>query len=300
MVKINKDTLGAPAPLVIQKLGTDYLKSADKALARLEKNDPEALHDFRVSLRKLRSLLQAYNNALPHPLKLEHIKVLRKLFAATGRSRDREVQIMWLARHRDQSINEASWKSLIEKLIKPTGTTTSLYPLLKDQFPPLKKALTKALKQLNLSNQNGTEQSRSFGKICRLQSVRFSERLWRNIKGLSTLDEYALIHQSRINCKKLRYLLEPLAPINNTLSRDVDRLKSLQDVLGDIHDLEILIDQLSTLGIPKTLTRQQLAEANRLIAKLKDDCRSKRQQLRQLLNHKKRFHLTRDVTKALG
>lgn len=300
MVKINKDTLGAPAPLVIQKLGTDYLKSADKALARLEKNDPEALHDFRVSLRKLRSLLQAYNNALPHPLKLEHIKVLRKLFAATGRSRDREVQIMWLARHRDQSINEASWKSLIEKLIKPTGTTTSLYPLLKDQFPPLKKALTKALKQLNLSNQNGTEQSRSFGKICRLQSVRFSERLWRNIKGLSTLDEYALIHQSRINCKKLRYLLEPLAPINNTLSRDVDRLKSLQDVLGDIHDLEILIDQLSTLGIPKTLTRQQLAEANRLIAKLKDDCRSKRQQLRQLLNHKKRFHLTRDVTKAQG
>ena len=48
----------------------------------------------------------------------------------------------------------------------------------------------------------------------------------------------ASVHKVRIECKKLRYLLEYFAPlyIDNNHKKNVARLKSLQDKLGDFND----------------------------------------------------------------
>jgi CHAD domain-containing protein len=53
-------------------------------------------------------------------------------------------------------------------------------------------------------------------------------------------------HAARIAAKRLRYLLEPLvrrAPRGKSL---IGRLKELQDVLGDLHDVQILSQEIAS------------------------------------------------------
>ena len=79
----------------------------------------------------------------------------------------------------------------------------------------------------------------------------------------------------RIEAKKLRYALE----IQRELSRSratagLTRLKAEQDLLGRMHDLEILIDRAR--GVQSKLSprdRIGMAELNKLIRVLEDECR---------------------------
>jgi CHAD domain-containing protein len=53
-------------------------------------------------------------------------------------------------------------------------------------------------------------------------------------------------HDARIRAKRLRYLVEPLAdtPVGPRARRLVRSLKELQDVLGELHDLHVLADDI--------------------------------------------------------
>lgn len=83
------------------------------------------------------------------------------------------------------------------------------------------------------------------------------------------------LHRVRIEAKKLRYALE----IQRELSRSratatLARLKAAQDLLGRMHDLEILIDRAR--GVQSKLSprdRIGMAELNKLVRVLEDECR---------------------------
>jgi CHAD domain-containing protein len=56
------------------------------------------------------------------------------------------------------------------------------------------------------------------------------------------------LHDLRISCKKLRYLLE-LLPVENTNILKIRKiLQKLQDILGTIHDYDFTIEYLGSLG----------------------------------------------------
>jgi hypothetical protein len=53
------------------------------------------------------------------------------------------------------------------------------------------------------------------------------------------------IHGARIEGKRLRYLLEPLRGYQRAdAAESIDRLKRLQDLLGDLHDTHVLAAEL--------------------------------------------------------
>ncbi|HEY8020753.1 MAG TPA: CHAD domain-containing protein, partial [Thermoanaerobaculia bacterium] len=90
-----------------RRLALAFLDQAAAARPRLRDahgddgdDDEEALHDFRVGLRRLRSAIRAYRGALAGsvPRKLE--RRLRRLADSTGSGRDTEVQIGWLRAQR--------------------------------------------------------------------------------------------------------------------------------------------------------------------------------------------------------
>ncbi len=58
--------------------------------------DPEALHDFRVALRRLRSAVRAWRAQLGSALSKRVRRRLREIARATGQSRDLEVHIAWV------------------------------------------------------------------------------------------------------------------------------------------------------------------------------------------------------------
>lgn len=83
------------------------------------------------------------------------------------------------------------------------------------------------------------------------------------------------LHRVRVAAKKLRYALEIQRELTRSRSfAALNRLKTLQDRLGRMHDLEILIDrarQVQTTITPRD--RRGMAELKTLIRVLEDECR---------------------------
>jgi CHAD domain-containing protein len=62
----------------------------------------------------------------------------------------------------------------------------------------------------------------------------------------------AELHDLRISCKKLKYLLELLPEDKNNMLKTRKTLQKLQDILGILHDYDFTIDYLSSLGQSST------------------------------------------------
>src|SRR5262245_37209228 len=86
--------LDRPALAVIVRIARKQLRVAAAAAERVhDGGDAEALHAFRVAIRRLRSMLQAYRSPLGGNVRPKDRRRLRRLADATGPARDAEVQI---------------------------------------------------------------------------------------------------------------------------------------------------------------------------------------------------------------
>ena len=91
------DLLDLPAKQGARLIALGFLDEAVRTHQRLSGGgDPEALHDFRVALRRLRSSLRAYGAFLTESVSAKTRRRLRRLARATAESRDLEVHLSWL------------------------------------------------------------------------------------------------------------------------------------------------------------------------------------------------------------
>ena len=70
------------------------------------------------------------------------------------------------------------------------------------------------------------------------------------------------IHDLRISCKKLRYLLELLPDEHQGALKTRKTLQRLQDILGAIHDYDFTTDYLNSLGQPSTEIQEIINSEN--------------------------------------
>src|SRR5205814_9032436 len=91
-----------------RRLALAHLDAVAGARARLVGNaDPDALHDYRVALRRLRSCLRAYAKPLRSSLTGKTTRRLRRLAHGTNRCRDLEVHLAWLEEQRGSAADVA-------------------------------------------------------------------------------------------------------------------------------------------------------------------------------------------------
>src|SRR5437879_12220916 len=101
MSKRPGDRLTRPAPAAAALVGLALLDEAREGCGRLATlDDAEALHDFRVALRRLRSVLRSFRSELGDAVSKKLQRRLRDVTRATGAARDAEVQIGWVRSHR--------------------------------------------------------------------------------------------------------------------------------------------------------------------------------------------------------
>jgi CHAD domain-containing protein len=83
------------------------------------------------------------------------------------------------------------------------------------------------------------------------------------------------LHRVRVAAKKLRYALEIQRELTRSrAAAQLNRLKAQQDLLGRMHDLEILIDRARAVQAKLTpRDRRGMAELTQLIRVLEDECR---------------------------
>jgi len=224
--------------------------------------DIEYLHDYRVAVRKSRSALSQLQGVFPES-KTEHYK--RKLGALGKLTNDlRDLDVFLLAEAYYRSILPPALKDDIAPLVdhlrafraKALSTVTEgleakgYSRILKDWYGFLHKPATAksaakgGVPIINLARK------RIYRRYCRI--VRSGTEILNH-----TEDE--LLHDLRIECKKLRYLLEFFASLfpPKQMNRITSQLKRLQNCLGEFTDLSVQQHYLLSIAEGLNLEERQ-------------------------------------------
>ena len=96
-----RNLLEEPVERAARIVALDLLATASKNRARLKnKRNTDALHDFRVGVRRLRSWLRALDPWLEGSVPRKPRRRLRRAARATNASRDADVRLIWLRSQR--------------------------------------------------------------------------------------------------------------------------------------------------------------------------------------------------------
>lgn len=229
-----------PATTAVKRLVLDRLDETERALARLaEDKGADALHDFRVALRRLRSTLGTYRPWLGRAAG----KKLRRRFAdvaeATNRGRDAEVQATWVRAHSD-ALPEAyrpAAAAVAERLSRPRR-------LARGRLAANVEAAASKLRH-RLSNLD--ERDGAFAPVLRELARRHAAEVALCLGTISGPDDVDRAHAARIAVKRLRYLVEPVLPGKDADDDAIAGLVALQDLLGELHDAHLLEHALGEL-----------------------------------------------------
>jgi CHAD domain-containing protein len=231
-------------------IALSYLDQAAAARARLkDETDAEALHDFRVALRRLRSTLRAYHDALQGSVSKKLAKRLKRLAGATGPGRDAEVQLEWL-RARASRLGSQQRQGLAWMLARLNSRMREAYGDLQAEierdFPDVDGDLRRHLSVYRTKVFLDPESPPpTLGAVTAQILHGQVAELEANLAKVRHAGDMEEAHRSRISAKRVRYLLEPFAEELPEVGPVVKRFKALQDLLGDLHDSHVLETELA-------------------------------------------------------
>lgn len=243
---MSEETLRSrPAAEGARLLALAYLDEASQASPRLaDEADVRALHDFRVGLRRLRSVLKAYKRELRDTVRPKDRDRIAEIAQSTNDGRDAEVQLLWLEKRAPSATPNASagvlWlinriRACMEAGYRAARTETVAH------FAKADQALRERLSYYDVRVQLGTPpRPEAFGAVTAdLLREHVADLIAHRARIPNAADQEA-IHTTRIAAKRLRYLLEPLKQETPEVSSLVKRMKDLQDVLGELHDMHVM------------------------------------------------------------
>jgi CHAD domain-containing protein/CYTH domain-containing protein len=232
-----------------RRIGLRWLDSASEAAGRLlAGDDAEALHDLRVALRRLRSVLRLHRNELRGAVRRKHRRRLRALVASTGEARDVEVQYAWL---RDAAATlPGDTRPGVEWLLERLRQTqdgaylrvrTETMPALLELLPRIRRGLERYVVE-RLVGYAAPE--RRYADVLAAALRAQMEELRSSLHRVRAIDDDAMAHQARIHGKRLRYLIEPLRDERSDAQKVVHILRELQDLLGGLQDVAVRIGMI--------------------------------------------------------
>ncbi len=219
-------------------------KSHQQAQNLSNTKDPEALHDFRVNIRHLRSFLKSYQDFMGKGNKKAQDQ-LAQLMKSTNLGRDNEVHTTWLNQQRKQSSPELGLG--IDIVLQNFESHPPFEAKkLQKQFGKISHKLEASFNKLHFEE--------GFNPVTATILTHYSRTLKTELSQLSK-DE-TLLHQTRITGKRLRYTLELLDTKEST--KLVAELKTLQDILGEINDLHLLLQKVERLLVARAIQWPQV------------------------------------------
>ncbi|HET7460121.1 MAG TPA: CHAD domain-containing protein [Longimicrobium sp.] len=245
--------LDLPADRAARRLALAFLDGAAASHARLEQGaDDEALHDFRVALRRLRSTVRAYDEHLRGSVDKKDRRRLSALADATSAARDLEVHAAWVSSRIDGLPGHdrpGAERSLGDLRAEKEKVDAEVRREVAKDFGKLRWRLSRQLRYYRVKvDVDQPEGGPRMSAVLARLAADAAEQLERRLDRVGDIDDQDEAHRARIAAKRLRYLVEPFAAELPGAADVVKRLKRLQDALGEMHDADVLLARLPDPG----------------------------------------------------
>ena len=196
--------------------------------------DAKSVHHLRVALRRCRTMAEALSEVNPDSGWRKIKKSSRDLFRALGELRDTQIEREWIKRFappgesvrmrmlRLLSKREKSRRNTAQRALKDFGL----------------KEWKKLARRVDRKARLFPSESIVFQRLALAKLAETSELFHRARRTKSG----ASWHRARIGLKQFRYIVENFLP--RRYSSWAPDVKRIQDLLGDIHDLDVLASDL--------------------------------------------------------
>jgi CHAD domain-containing protein len=230
-------------------------------------SQPELIHEIRVLTRRQRVLCRLLQSK-ESPSEFKKLeRRLRKMTKALSSVRSWDVSVRQLKGfERQWREGEKRGLGFLRRIFKEQTQRVRRRDL--PNFP--KKKLTRFLDPARMNPSWDHFSGSQLERRIRDEICGFADRAlehWTTFQRSGTPTD---LHRVRILLKKLRYLLEIQTIVMDAPHEaGIDRLKSLQDKLGDIHDLHVLRGHLQEAVVEKRISLKQRKRYRRIKKSLK-------------------------------
>ncbi len=219
--------------------------------------DTEFLHDFRVAVRRTRSVLSQLKSILPPDVLECYRPAFKWLGNITGPTRDLDVYLLKFGTYQ-------SWvPARVQEDLEPLRDFLTVHQrqaqrrMVKALDSPRYRALMDGWQRfLDGPAPDPPPSPEAVRPVLEVASA----RIWRTYKKVIKEGQAIVnnpdapaeaLHDLRIRCKKLRYLLELFRSLYppKTLKMLIKALKNLQNNLGDFNDFEVQQDTLQQFAV---------------------------------------------------
>ena len=229
--------------------------------------DIEYIHRMRVASRRLRAALPIFRPCFSKKQYLRWMHAISTITRALGEARDADVQIAFLTKYRKKRV--AGWKIRHLNAALPEPMEPAIAYLLQELKENRKAHQERVNAALAALEKSGV--TREMHAVFSMQSAAFKKtpvqalargiptmaafRIERRLEAMRTFEPWVMQedavaehHAMRIAAKKLRYTIEIFGPVYRLgLTRFHARVKMVQEILGDLHDCDVWIDQMTRL-----------------------------------------------------
>jgi CHAD domain-containing protein len=219
-----------------------------------ENLDSEFLHDFRVACRRTRSALAQIKGVLPPAAADRHRQELAWLGTVTGPVRDLDVYLEKMADYR-ASLPAAVRNDLapLEAFLRARHGIEHrrlVEALASPRYRELVDGWERALAPPPATERQPVAATQPVATLAAQRTWRAYRRVLRHGRAIGPQSPDAALHRLRIDCKKLRYLMEFFRSLYDpeAIDRLIDLLKELQDNLGEFNDLSVQQETLHRLA----------------------------------------------------
>jgi CHAD domain-containing protein len=238
---------------MLKKYVKNLLEPLPALLLKAEKSyDEKAIHKSRVTIKKLRALASFLKFSHPGLQIREDLREAKAFFRAAGELRDIQVQ-----ENLQNELGISQKKELKAFFHEQQKRKTEARKNLKKQLALFGEAEIHKLEKALKAHVSGfeTNQLEELAKD-------YIHTLWHGIRGdMARPSGKIPFHDIRKKVKKIQYLLLLFADWSSDTElldkEGMERLEKLQTALGDWHDREVLLQQLSGFG---NLTSGDLVE----------------------------------------
>jgi len=204
-------------------------------------HDTEYLHDFRVAVRRTRSLMGQLKRVLPVDAITRFQQAFKWLGDLTGPTRDLDVFLIWMEKY-DRLLASGPDEALLPMKAFIAGKQKDAQKALVSHLTSVRYTRFKEDWRIFLTTPWTTapDADRPVLQVVSAKIWKLYGKARKAGTGLKPSSKAAAFHRLRIICKKLRYLMELFRSLyqEEEISRLITNLKGLQDNLGDYNDCD--------------------------------------------------------------